>query len=35
VSEIDELLWNLRERIRSGDLIGEEESMDEEIGVPA
>jgi ABC-type lipoprotein export system ATPase subunit len=35
VSEIDDLLWDLRERIRSGDLIGEEDAIDEEIGVPA
>jgi hypothetical protein len=35
VSEIDALLWDLRERIRSGDLIGEEDATDEEIGVPA
>jgi len=35
VSEIDKLLCDLRERIRSGDLIGEEETIDEEIEVPA
>jgi len=35
ISEIDGLLWNLRERIRSGDLIDEEDEVAEEIGVPA
>jgi len=35
VSEIDDLLWGLRERIRSGELIGEEDAIDEKIWVPA
>jgi len=28
-------LWGLRERIRSGELIGEEDAIDEKIWVPA
>jgi len=35
VSDIDSFLWNLRERIRAGDLIGDEESIREEIGALA
>jgi hypothetical protein len=35
VSEIDGFLWNLRERIRSGDLIANDDVFPEEVGVPA
>jgi hypothetical protein len=35
VSAIDGLLWNLRERIRAGDLIGEDDTYEEEVGVAA
>jgi ABC-type lipoprotein export system ATPase subunit len=35
VSEVDALLWNLRERIRSGELIEDEGAFEELIGVPA
>jgi ABC-type lipoprotein export system ATPase subunit len=36
IAEIDDLLWDLRERIRSGDLIGDNGGVIEnEIGVPA
>lgn len=35
VSEIDALLWNLRERIRAGDLIVEDDTFAGGVEVPA